>query len=816
MQQTSQELKLKVSTFASAKDAQAVVHESTLLELQESLQEPVVIEEDVSLEDLQLETLKESLPAWSPSVFSDERRTNDNVITASCIVFDLDTGSDGKKQGLEESSFEKLVAELKSWNCAWLLHTSFTSGFFHPRKKLRVVLPLAAPITAEEYVKLWDRLEQKLPTRADRTRRHPGGIFFAPAVLKKHKDFFTFMSDTQKPLLRSFSLNTAKTGDDRHYERVRTATEKHNAVNAAAFGIAAERFGSSEEQVFQEVWPKIKQALEQNTVSEPVRNWSSAENACRLAVKQGLARAKERAEDPLKNRPVLMDASEKRTKRAELDLKKWLAVVREQPERLVEAVTEVGRYVPHWLSEERVKASFLIEVPSAAADIEMGLAAGAARPVGQIDDWMQGLTTDKNGNIKPTDENCRKILRNHPEVDGVLSFNERTSVALARTDPPWFVSDQRKQLPIELHDQDAGAIAEWLVEVTGGTSFGARRALETALSVARIESFDPFADYLKNLKWDGTQRLQRWLVDYAGAEDTRYTRVVTEAWLTGLVARTFEPGCKMDNMLVLVGKQGRGKSSLLASLVPWPELFGDSLPKDERDQVIALSKYSVVEIAELADFRKHDNERIKHLLSGKADNVRQAYARLAERFPKRAVFAGTTNATAGFLTDPTGARRFWVVPITQCLPAASAAIRDQLLAEAVHRYRTVRRWHLSDDDELFVVSENEKHTEEDIDADILYNFVNKGVPKTIRRPVSEKDTSSLNNSGEVKLYYYSDQFTQDSDVPLYLTAEQVCSLLGIDHSRFSRRATELLTKVKWKNIGKRSITEGRIRMWVKE
>jgi predicted P-loop ATPase len=245
-------------------------------------------------------------------------------------------------------------------------------------------------------------------------------------------------------------------------------------------------------------------------------------------------------------------------------------------------------------------------------------------------------------------------------------------------------------------------------------------------------------------------------------------------------------------------------------------LFGDSLPKDERDQVIALSKYSVVEIAELADFRKHDNERIKHLLSGKADNVRQAYARLAERFPKRAVFAGTTNATAGFLTDPTGARRFWVVPITQCLPAASAAIRDQLLAEAVHRYRTVRRWHLSDDDELFVVSENEKHTEEDIDADILYNFVNKGVPKTIRRPVSEKDTSSLNNSGEVKLYYYSDQFTQDSDVPLYLTAEQVCSLLGIDHSRFSRRATELLTKVKWKNIGKRSITEGRIRMWVKE
>lgn len=77
-------------------------------------------------------------------------------------------------------------------------------------------------------------------------------------------------------------------------------------------------------------------------------------------------------------------------------------------------------------------------------------------------------------------------------------------------------------------------------------------------------AFNPVTDYLDTLEWDGEERLDTLFIDYLGSSDNEYTRAVTRKAFVGAVARAYEPGCKYDYMPVLVGKQGLGKSHLLA------------------------------------------------------------------------------------------------------------------------------------------------------------------------------------------------------------------------------------------------------------
>lgn len=206
--------------------------------------------------------------------------------------------------------------------------------------------------------------------------------------------------------------------------------------------------------------------------------------------------------------------------------------------------------------------------------------------------------------------------------------------------------------------------------------------------VAWLNGFHPVKLYLDALEWDQTPRLDTWLIVAAKAEDSPYTRAISSIMAIAAVRRIRFPGCKYDEMVVLENSlQGTDKSSAVQALCPNPAWFSDDLPLNVKSQQLieaTLGKW-IVEASDLAGKRKTEIEQLKAMMSRQVDGpARMAYAHFPVERPRHFILLGTTNSAA-YLTDPTGARRFWPVAVKRFNVAWIKANRDQLWAEACVR-----------------------------------------------------------------------------------------------------------------------------------
>jgi len=211
-------------------------------------------------------------------------------------------------------------------------------------------------------------------------------------------------------------------------------------------------------------------------------------------------------------------------------------------------------------------------------------------------------------------------------------------------------------------------------------------------------------DYLESIVWDGTPRIDRWLVDCAGADDTSRVRAISRAMLVAAVRRARHPGCRFDQMPVIEGQQGCGKSSALRVLAIDDAWFTDELPlssEDTRRIIEATEGKWIVEVSELEsllrddaaddeDDEAEDEEgdslpsatALKSFLSRSHDEARMAYQRDRTRVPRQFVVIGTTSDTT-YLQD-TGNRRFWPVSVRRFDLDRLISVRNQLWAEAAY------------------------------------------------------------------------------------------------------------------------------------
>lgn len=205
---------------------------------------------------------------------------------------------------------------------------------------------------------------------------------------------------------------------------------------------------------------------------------------------------------------------------------------------------------------------------------------------------------------------------------------------------------------------------------------------------ADLQQYHPVRDYLDTAQptWDGKSRVDTWLIDHAGAHDTPYIRAVSAATLIAAVRRIRRPGCKHDEMLVLEGAQGVGKSTVFEALCPDPEWFTDAVnvAMDSKQLMEVTAGKWFVEAPELSRMSGAEVEHVKSLLSRNRDSARMSYDRHVTMSRRQFVMVGTTNSEQ-YLIDETGNRRFWPVGVTTVDVEGVAKARDQLWAEAAVR-----------------------------------------------------------------------------------------------------------------------------------
>ena len=274
-----------------------------------------------------------------------------------------------------------------------------------------------------------------------------------------------------------------------------------------------------------------------------------------------------------------------------------------------------------------------------------------------------------------------KQFENNEKLKGLIGFNETyQNIQFLRT---WdkckegtYLEDQHESFLLYF-------ITQCLKRKIGKSDLG-----DAMTEISHRKIISPIKDWLNELKWDKVPRLVTWLHQYVGADFNEYTGNVGKIVLTAAVARIFEPGIKFDNLLILEGVQGSGKSTLVNTL--GGDWYLDMTLKDsDKDIIDELRGCWIVELGELNGFNKKDVDWLKSFLSRKVDRCRLSYGRRSKDFPRQVIFIGTMNPSGDntYFKDDTGNRRFWPVACHKIDINGFKLVRDQLFAEAVHWYR---------------------------------------------------------------------------------------------------------------------------------
>lgn len=341
------------------------------------------------------------------------------------------------------------------------------------------------------------------------------------------------------------------------------------------------------------------------------------------------------------------------------------------------------------------------------------------------EDWQLSLELNKNGTVKDTLINITEILR-HDSVFKCIAYNELSHVIDVNGKLPW------RQVKSGWNDSDLSRAKVYFDKKYGIWAPG--KFKDALLTAASERAYHPIKDYFNSLPvWDGTQRVDRLLIDYLGAEDNSYTCQVMRKTLCAAVARIYEPGAKFDYVLILNGDQGIGKSTFFAKLgVKW---FSDSLTiSDMRDKAAAekLQGYWLLELGELAGLRKMDVETVKSFITRTDDKFRQSYGVNVENHPRQCIIVGTTNAEKGFLRDVTGNRRFWPVQVKMgrknIWNELTASEVDQIWAEAIVKYKAGEELTLKGDAALIAYQHQQEAMEEDDREGLVRDYLDTLLP----------------------------------------------------------------------------------------
>ena len=283
--------------------------------------------------------------------------------------------------------------------------------------------------------------------------------------------------------------------------------------------------------------------------------------------------------------------------------------------------------------------------------------------------------------VKATIDNFYRLITNH--YGSNLRLNEMTG-------KPEFYDHGRKRWREWTDAQESEARAYF----EGNYGMYSQAKLGDALLIYfKDHRVNPLIEILEKLEWDGKPRVEQFLHDVMKAEDTEYIRECSRLIFAGGIHRAYEPGCKFDDMIVLIGGQSAGKSTIVRWLNMDDQFFREIKTISGKEGIEAIRGVWIGEVAELmAMTRVKEAEAVKAYITSQEDSYRPPYGKHVQTIPRRCMFIGTTN-NPQFLTDKTGNRRFYPVKVNSYaykMYDNEKAIQEyirQAWAEAVHLYK---------------------------------------------------------------------------------------------------------------------------------
>ena len=297
--------------------------------------------------------------------------------------------------------------------------------------------------------------------------------------------------------------------------------------------------------------------------------------------------------------------------------------------------------------------------------------------------------TDR-GKPQPSIANVVRILKEDPFLVGAIGYNELSERINIVRDLGWMREDD------VLDDTDMAYIRLYLEE---NYSIGYSKNIDSAIKIIANENrFHPIKDILNNLVWDGTSRLEDMLTHFLGVEKTELTKEAIKLFMLGAVSRIFNPGCKFETFICLVGDQGAGKSTFLRFLAMNDKYFTDDLNRLDDEKIAAkLQGHWIIEMPEMMSILNSKRvEGIKKFISQQSDIYRTPYEQHPKNRKRQCVFGGTSNKMEILPMDKSGNRR--IIPIETHMDKAEVHILDneeesreyilQVWAEIMEIYRS--------------------------------------------------------------------------------------------------------------------------------
>lgn len=281
--------------------------------------------------------------------------------------------------------------------------------------------------------------------------------------------------------------------------------------------------------------------------------------------------------------------------------------------------------------------------------------------------------------IKPTIDNFYRLMTNH--YGDKLRLNEMTG-------KPEFLRNGEWR---EWTDTEESRMRSYFESTY--SMYSQNKMTDALLIYFNNHKVNPLLDILEGLKWDGKPRVEHFLHDIMKAEDSEYTRECSRLIFAGGIHRAYRPGCKYDDMIVLIGDQGTGKSTITRWLNIDDQWYQEIKTINGKEGIEAIRGVWIGEVSELmAMTRVKEAEAVKAYITSQKDSYRPPYQKNVQTIPRRCVFIGTTN-NPQFLTDKTGNRRFYPVRVNSDgykLLDNEKIVREyitQAWAEAVHLYK---------------------------------------------------------------------------------------------------------------------------------